>query len=156
MDEGVRPDTSADSLARLRPAFRSTGTITAGNASPLSDGAAAVLMGDEQAARTIGTAPVARIAGRGMHALEPQDFGLAPIRAAAVQSIACIDAWGVDPEIVNTKGGAIAIGHPLGASGARLIGTLCGRLQESGERWGVAAICIGVGQGLAMVLENQA
>jgi acetyl-CoA acetyltransferase family protein len=178
-DEGVRPDAALDSLARLRPAFRPTGTITAGNASPLSDGAAAVLIGDEQAARTIGTTPIARIAGRGMHSLDPQDFGLAPIRAAeialaragigwsdvgaielneafAVQSLACIDAWGVDPEIVNSKGGAIAIGHPLGASGARLIGTLCARLEESGERWGVAAICIGVGQGLAIVLENQA
>ncbi|MCW2856941.1 MAG: thiolase family protein [Marmoricola sp.] len=178
-DEGVRPDAGVESLARLRPAFRPTGTITAGNASPLNDGAAALLLGDEQAARAICTSPLARIAGRGMHALDPQDFGLAPIRAAgialaragigwsdvgaielneafAVQSLACVDAWGVDPEIVNSKGGAIAIGHPLGASGARLIGTLCARLQESGERWGVAAICIGVGQGLAIVLENQA
>ena len=179
IDEGIRGRTDLASLAGLRPAFRSEGTITAGNASPLSDGAAAVLLGDEQAATTIGADPMARIAGRGAFALDPQDFGLAPIQAAeialgragigwgdigaielneafAVQSIACIDAWGVDPEIVNSKGGAIAIGHPLGASGARLLGTLCGRLRESGERWGVAAICIGVGQGLAIVLENQA
>ena len=74
--------------------------------------------------------------------------------AFAVQSLACLDAWGIDPSIVNAQGGAIAIGHPLGASGARLIGTLAKRLAESGERWGVAAICIGVGQGLAVVLEN--
>jgi acetyl-CoA acyltransferase len=177
-DEGVRPDTDAQALAALRPAFRPTGTITAGNASPLSDGAAALLIGNERAADRIGRDPVARIAGRGTHALDPQDFGLAPIHAAeialaragiswadvgaielneafAVQSIACVDAWGVDPEIVNSRGGAIAIGHPLGASGARLLGTLCARLQESGEHWGVAAICIGVGQGLAIVLENQ-
>jgi acetyl-CoA acyltransferase len=177
-DEGVRPDTDARALAGLRPAFRPAGTITAGNASPLSDGAAALLIGNEQAAHRIGMSPLARIAGRGTHALDPQDFGLAPIQAAeialaragiswadvgaielneafAVQSIACVDAWGVDPAIVNSRGGAIAIGHPLGASGARLVGTLCARLQESGERWGVAAICIGVGQGLAIVLENQ-
>jgi acetyl-CoA acyltransferase len=178
IDEGIRSDAALTSLSDLRPAFRSDGTITAGNASPLSDGAAALLIGDEQAARRIGVDPLARIAGRGAHALDPQDFGLAPIHAAeialaragiswadvgaielneafAVQSLACVDAWGVDPEIVNSKGGAIAIGHPLGASGARLLGTLCARLRESGERWGVAAICIGVGQGLAVVLENQ-
>jgi acetyl-CoA acyltransferase len=122
---------------------------------------------------------MARIAGRGSAALEPQRFGIAPVEAAeraleragigwgqvaavelneafAVQSLACIDAWGIDPEIVNAKGGAIAIGHPLGASGGRILGTLAHRLRESGERWGVAAICIGVGQGLAVVLENQA
>ncbi len=74
--------------------------------------------------------------------------------AFAVQSLACVDLWGIDPEIVNTKGGAIAIGHPLGASGGRILGTLAGRLRESGDRWGVAAICIGVGQALAVVLEN--
>ena len=113
-----------------------------------------------------------------MHALDPQDFGFAPVEAAnqalsragiswadvgavelneafAVQSLACVDAWKVDPEIVNAKGGAIAIGHPLGASGARIVGTLARRLVESGEQWGVAAICIGVGQALAVVLENE-
>jgi acetyl-CoA acyltransferase len=177
-DEGVRPGTDLEALARLRPAFRPTGSITAGNASPLSDGAGALLIGNEHAAGRIGRDPLARIAGRGAHALDPQDFGLAPIQAAeialkragiswaevgavelneafAVQSIACVDAWDIDPAIVNSKGGAIAIGHPLGASGARLLGTLCARLQESRQRWGVAALCIGVGQGLAIVLENQ-
>ena len=176
-DESIRPDSTVQSLARLKPSFRPDGTITAGNASPLSDGAAAALIGSEAAAAQIGLEPLARIAGRGAHALEPQDFGIAPIEAAhramaragitwsdvsavelneafAVQSIACIDAWDVDPAIVNDKGGAIAIGHPLGASGARILGTLAHRLHRDGGRYGVAAICIGVGQALAIVLEN--
>jgi acetyl-CoA acyltransferase len=134
---------------------------------------------DRSAAELIGAEPVARVAGRGSNALAPQDFGYAPVEAAnralaaagigwadvgavelneafAVQSLACLDAWKVDPDIVNTRGGAIAIGHPLGASGGRILGTLTGVLRERGERWGVAAICIGVGQGLAMVVENVA
>ena len=174
-DEGIRPDASVETLAELKPAFRSDGTITAGNASPLNDGAAALLVAAENV--DLGLAPVARIAGRGSAALEPQRFGIAPVEAAdralaaagigwsdvgavelneafAVQSLACLDAWKVDPDIVNTRGGAIAIGHPLGASGARVIGTLAKVLSERRERWGVAAICIGVGQGLAVVLEN--
>ena len=176
-DESIRPGTTTETLANLRPAFRPEGTITAGNASPLNDGAAALLIGSEASASSIGIDPIARIAGRGVHALDPQDFGFAPVEAAntalaragiswsdigaielneafAVQSLACVDAWKVDPEIVNAKGGAIAIGHPLGASGARILGTLGKRLQDSGERWGLAAICIGVGQALAVVLEN--
>ncbi len=176
-DESVRDGTTAQKLAGLKPAFRPDGSITAGNASPLNDGSAALLIGSEAAADRIGSTPLARIAGRGVHALDPQDFGLAPVEAAnralaragigwddvaavelneafAVQSLACVDAWKIDPEIVNGKGGAIAIGHPLGASGARVLGTLAARLAESGDRWGVAAICIGVGQGLAVVLEN--
>jgi acetyl-CoA acyltransferase len=122
---------------------------------------------------------VARIAGRGVAANDPRDFGIAPVQAAenalrraglgwsdigavelneafAVQSLACIEAWRIDPKLVNAKGGAISIGHPLGASGGRILGTLAKRLAESGERWGLAAICIGVGQGLAVVLENVA
>ncbi|GGM92594.1 acetyl-CoA acyltransferase [Thermopolyspora flexuosa] len=176
-DEGIRPDSAPEKLARLKPAFRPDGTITAGNASPLSDGASAVLLGSEAAADVIGAAPLARIAGRAAFALDPQDFGYAPVEAAnralaragigwdrvgavelneafAVQSLVCIDAWKVDPEIVNTRGGAIAIGHPLGASGGRIVGTLVKVLRERKARWGVAAICIGVGQGLAVVLEN--
>ena len=176
-DEGIRPGSSAEKLAALQPAFRGDGTITAGNASPLSDGASAVLLGSEAAAEAIGATPLARIAGRAAYALSPQDFGYAPVEAAnlalrragigweqvgavelneafAVQSLACLDAWKVDPDIVNTRGGAIAIGHPLGASGGRIVGTLAKVLRERGERWGVAAICIGVGQGLAVVLEN--
>ncbi len=178
-DESIRPGSTPEILARLKPSFRPDGTITAGNASPLNDGASAVLIGSERAAAVIGTEPVARIAGRGANALAPQDFGYAPVEAAnralraagigwsdvgavelneafAVQSLACLDAWKVDPEIVNTRGGAIAIGHPLGASGTRILGTLTGVLRERRERWGVAAICIGVGQGLAVVVENPA
>lgn len=180
-DEGIRPSTNVDVLAGLKPVFRKDGTITAGNASPLNDGASAVLLGSEKAAETIGLDPIARIAGRGAMALEPQYFGYAPVEAAnralaragvtwdqvgavelneafAVQSVVCVDAWlklGLrDPEIVNQKGGAIAIGHPLGASGGRILGTLAKVLKEKRERYGVAAICIGVGQGLAVVLEN--
>ena len=176
-DESIRSDSTPESLKRLKPSFRPDGTITAGNASPLNDGAAALVIANEDAAARLGLEPFARIAGRGSYALEPHRFGLAPVEAAeralrragigwddvgavelneafAVQSLACIDAWRIDPAIVNTKGGAIAIGHPLGASGARILGTLALRLRQSGARWGVAAICIGVGQGLAVVLEN--
>jgi acetyl-CoA acyltransferase len=181
-DEGIRPDASPESLSALRPSFRTDGTITAGNASPLSDGASAVLLGSAAAAGRIGSDPIARIAGRGTHAVEPHRFGYAPVEAAtkalsragigwsdvgvvelneafAVQSLVCIDAWlgqGLtDPEIVNTRGGAIALGHPLGASGGRVLGTLAAAMRADGHRWGVAAICIGVGQGLAVVLENE-
>jgi acetyl-CoA acyltransferase len=179
-DEGIRAGSTPEVLAGLKPVFRTPeqgGTITAGNASPLNDGASAVLLGSERAAAAIGTDPVARIAGRGVMALEPQDFGYAPVEAAnralaragigwdqvgaveineafAVQSLACLDAWKVDPALVNQKGGAIAIGHPLGASGGRILGTLAKVLRETRQRYGVAAICIGVGQGLAVVLEN--
>ncbi|MGC5561955.1 thiolase family protein [Streptomyces sp. FR-108] len=178
-DEGIRPGSTAQKLAGLKPSFRPDGCITAGNASPLSDGASAVLIGSEAAASRIGSAPLARIAGRGVSALEPQMFGFAPVEAAeralkrariswadvsavelneafAVQSLACVDAWKIDPAIVNTQGGAIALGHPLGASGGRILGTLAARLRASGQRWGVAAICIGVGQALAVVLESAA
>ncbi|WP_139980453.1 thiolase family protein [Nocardioides litoris] len=178
-DEGIRPGSSVEKLAGLTPSFRPDGTITAANASPLNDGASAVLIGSADA--PVGLDPLARFAGRGAHALDPQDFGFAPVEAAekalaragigwadvgavelneafAVQSLACLDAWterGLrDPELLNAWGGAIAIGHPLGASGTRILGTLAHRLRDSGERWGLAAICIGVGQGLAVVLEN--
>jgi acetyl-CoA acetyltransferase family protein len=182
-DEGIRPGSSAEKLAGLKTVFRAEadgpdgGTITAGNASPLSDGASAAWLGSEAAAGLLGLDPLARIAGRGAHANDPQYFGYAPVEAAnkalakagigwdqvgavelneafAAQSLACINGWGIDPAIVNRHGGAISMGHPLGASGGRLLGTLARSLQASGERWGVAAICIGVGQGLAVVLEN--
>ncbi|NMI54335.1 thiolase family protein [Streptomyces sp. RLB3-17] len=180
-DEGIRPDSNTEKLAQLKPSFRPDGTITAGNASPLSDGGSAVILGTEGAAATIGRDPIGRIAGRGAMALDPREFGYAPVEAAgralaragitwdqvgavelneafAVQSLACVDAWlkeGLrEPGIVNQRGGAIAIGHPLGASGGRILGTLAAVLRERRERYGVAAICIGVGQGLAVVLEN--
>lgn len=176
-DEGIRPGSTVEKLSALVPSFRPDGTVTAGNASPLSDGASAVLLGSAAAAQTLDRTPLARVAGRGASALEPHRFGYAPVEAAnralgragigweqvgavelneafAAQSLVCLDAWPIDPAIVNLAGGAIAIGHPLGASGGRVLGTLAKVLREGGHRWGVAAICIGVGQGLAIVLEN--
>ena len=178
-DESIRPETTVEKLAGLKPSFRSpdAGTVTAGNASPLNDGASAALLGSAKADALTGLTPIARVAGRGAAANDPQFFGFAPVEAAnlalaragitwadvdavelneafAAQALACVDAWGIDPEIVNRHGGAIAIGHPLGASGVRILGTLARSLQVSRGRWGVAAICIGVGQGLAVVLEN--
>jgi acetyl-CoA acyltransferase len=180
-DESVRASSTVEKLGGLKTVFRPAdrgGTVTAGNASPLNDGASAALLGSERAAELTGLQPLARIAGRAAAANEPQFFGFAPVEAAnlalrragitwedvaavelneafAAQSLACVDAWGIDPAIVNRHGGAIAIGHPLGASGTRILGTLAKSLRASGARWGVAAICIGVGQGLAVVLENQ-
>jgi len=176
-DEGIRADASLEGLERLRPAFGEAGTVTAGNSSQLSDGAAALLIGDEGAASRIGRQPLARIAGRGASAVEPQVFGIGPVEAAnvaleragikwadlsvvelneafAAQALACLSDWpDLDPEIVNPNGGAIAIGHPLGCSGARILGSLAHELGRRGGGFGLAAICIGVGQGLAVVLE---
>ncbi|MBB1158843.1 MULTISPECIES: thiolase family protein [Amycolatopsis] len=179
-DEGIRPDSSPEKLAKLKTVFRKeNGTVTAGNASPLNDGASALLLGDAAAAERLGRTPLARIAGRGAAGVDPDVFGIGPVRAAeialgragigwddlaavelneafAAQSLACLKEWSkLDPEIVNVNGGAIAIGHPLGASGGRIIGTLAHQLRRTGGRWGLAAICIGVGQGLAVVLENR-
>jgi acetyl-CoA acetyltransferase family protein len=176
-DEGIRPDGSLESLAKLKPAFRKDGTVTAGNASPLNDGAGAAFIGDEAAGAVLGREPLARIAGRGVSAVDPDVFGIGPVEAAnraleragigwedvavvelneafAAQSLACLADWDeLDPERVNVDGGAIAIGHPLGASGVRILGTLAHELRRRGGGYGVAAICIGVGQGLAVVLE---
>jgi acetyl-CoA acetyltransferase family protein len=176
-DESVRPDTSLAALSRLKPAFRADGTVTAGNSSPLNDGAAALLIGSAEAASSIGARPLARIAGRGAAGVDPDVFGIAPVAAAslalrragigwsdlsvvelneafAAQSLACLAEWpDLDPDIVNPRGGAIAMGHPLGASGARILGSLAHELHRRGGGWGLAAICIGVGQGLAVVLE---
>ncbi|MFD9893106.1 thiolase family protein [Amycolatopsis sp. NPDC059027] len=178
-DEGIRADSSTEKLAKLKTVFRPQGTVTAGNASPLNDGASALLLGDEAAATRLGTAPLARIAGRGAAGVDPDVFGIGPVRAAeialeragigwadlaavelneafAAQSLACLRDWPkLDPEIVNIHGGAIAIGHPLGASGGRILGTLAHELHRRGGGWGLAAICIGVGQGLAVVIEGQ-
>ncbi|MFF0972134.1 UNVERIFIED_CONTAM: thiolase family protein, partial [Kocuria sp. CPCC 205295] len=177
-DETVRADSTPETLGGLRTVFRKdNGTVTAGNASPMNDGASAAWLGSEKAADLLGRTPLARIAGRGAAANEPQFFGEAPVEAAnlalkragigwgdvsavelneafAAQSLACIRQWGIEESIVNAWGGAIAIGHPLGASGTRVLGTLARRLQAEGGRWGVASLCIGVGQGLAVVLEN--
>jgi acetyl-CoA acetyltransferase family protein len=176
-DENMRPDTSTEKLAKLRPAFAEDGTVTAGNSSPLNDGASGVLVGDERAAEKLGREPLARIAARAAAGVDPDIFGIAPVEAAdravkragitwddvdvvelneafASQSLACIGGWpDLDPEKVNPNGGAIALGHPLGASGARILGTLAHELRRRGGGWGVATLCIGVGQGLAVVLE---
>ncbi|HJQ00955.1 MAG TPA: thiolase family protein [Jatrophihabitans sp.] len=176
-DEGIRSDTSLAALGSLKPAFRPDGTVTAGNASPLNDGAAALLIGDRAGAERAGRQPLARIVSRGVAAIEPQFFGIGPVAAAeqalaragvdwsqlelvelneafAAQSLACLADWpGLDPAKVNPDGGAIAIGHPLGCSGARILGHLAHALHARGGGYGLAAICIGVGQGLAVVLE---
>jgi acetyl-CoA acetyltransferase family protein len=172
-DESLRPDSTPEKLATLKPAFVSDGSVTAGNASPLNDGAGALLIADA----SLPGEPLARIVSRASHAVDPDIFGIAPVEAAntalrragitwsdivavelneafAGQSLACVRAWPeLDPEIVNPNGGAIAIGHPLGASGARILAGLAYELRRRGGGYGVAAICIGVGQGLAVVLE---
>jgi acetyl-CoA acyltransferase len=177
-DESIRPDTSLEKLAALPPVFRPDGTVTAGNSSPLNDGAAALLLADDAGLSRMGARPLARVVSRASSAVEPQLFGIGPVEAAhtalaragigwgdlrvvelneafAAQSLACLAEWSeLDPEIVNPNGGAIAIGHPLGCSGARILGSLAWQLHRSGGGWGLAAICIGVGQGLAVVLEG--
>jgi acetyl-CoA acetyltransferase family protein len=176
-DEGIRPDTSLEKLAKLKAAFVKDGTVTAGNSSPLNDGAAMLLMGDEKAGQRIGRAPLARVVATGVHGVDPDVFGIGPVQAAnealawaglrwddlaavelneafASQSLACLRGWpDLDPKKVNVRGGAIAIGHPLGASGARILGRLALELRSRGGGYGLAAICIGVGQGLAAILE---
>jgi acetyl-CoA acetyltransferase family protein len=174
-DENIRADASKEGLAGLKPAFRKEGSVTAGNSSPLSDGAAALLISAENA--ELGQ-PIARIVSRAAAANDPNIFGIAPVEAAnralaragltwadmdfveineafASQALACLRLWpDLDPEKVNVDGGAISVGHPLGASGARIIGQLARKLEATGKRYGLAAICIGVGQGLAVVLER--
>lgn len=174
-DEGIRADSTLETLAALKPAFRENGSVTAGNSSPLNDGAGALIIGAENA---LNTEPLARIVSRGVHAVDPNIFGIAPVEAAnkalaragktwadvdvvelneafASQSLACLKLWpDLDPAKVNIHGGAIAIGHPLGASGARIIGHVAHELKRRGGGLGVAVICIGVGQGLAVVLER--
>lgn len=178
-DECVRPDASVAAMAKLKPSFRtSDGTVTAGNASPLNDGAAALLLVDEDGLRATGREPLARISATGVNALDPDYFGLAPVEAVnralakagkgfgdlsvlelneafAAQVLGCVAEWpDFDPAILNPRGGAIALGHPLGASGARLAGTVAHQLARKGGGVGVATLCIGVGQGLALVLER--
>jgi acetyl-CoA acetyltransferase family protein len=177
-DETIRDDTSAAALGRLKPVFRKDGTVTAGNASPLNDGAAALLIADEEGLRVTGREPLARISASAVTGIEPQYFGLGPVEAAqralakagrdlaglrtfelneafAAQVLGCLAQWpGVDPAVVNPRGGAIAIGHPLGASGARIAGAVAHQLAAAGSGTGLAALCIGVGQGLALVLER--
>ncbi|MCX4411357.1 MULTISPECIES: thiolase family protein [unclassified Streptomyces] len=178
-DESVRPDASLAAMARLKPSFRTeNGTVTAGNASPLNDGAAALLLTDEEGLKATGREPLARVSATGVCAIDPQYFGLAPVEAVnralakagkslddlsvlelneafAAQVLGCVAEWPeFDPAILNPQGGAIALGHPLGASGARLAGTVAHQLARKGSGVGIATLCIGVGQGLALVLER--
>lgn len=174
-DEGIRADTTLEKLAGLKPLFAADGTVTAGNSSSINDGASAVLLGREGA---MDAEPLARITGRGVFGNDPDVFGVAPVEAAnralaragrtwadvdfvelneafASQSLACLKLWtDLDPAKLNVYGGAIAIGHPLGASGGRIIGRAAHELKRRGGGVAVAAICIGVGQGLAVVLER--
>ncbi len=174
-DEGIRDDTTLEKLGGLRALFAADGTVTAGNSSPINDGASAVLLGREGA---LDAEPLARIAGRGVFGNDPDVFGIAPVEAAnralaragrtwadvdlvelneafASQSLACLAGWpDVDPEILNAHGGAIAIGHPLGASGGRVIARAAHELARRGSGVAVVALCIGVGQGIALVLER--
>ena len=177
-DESIRPDSTLDKLAKMRPSFRLDGTVTAGNSSPLNDGAAALLLMDEATASREGVRPLARIVSRAASGVDPHLFGIGPVEAAnkalaragiswgdlasvelneafAAQALACIKSWPkLNPELVNPAGGAVAIGHPLGASGARLLTTLAWRLHRAGGGYGLATMCIGVGQGIAVVLEG--
>ncbi|MER8085104.1 thiolase family protein [Streptomyces sp. NPDC087532] len=177
-DETIRDNTSPQSLSGLKPVFRPDGTVTAGNASPLNDGAAALLLVDEEGLKATGREPLALVRASAVTAVEPQYFGLGPVEAVrkalarsgrgfgdlttfelneafAAQSLGCLAEWpGLDPAVVNPRGGAIAIGHPLGASGARIAGAVAHQLAAAGSGTGLAALCIGVGQGLALVLER--
>ncbi|MBT2400506.1 thiolase family protein [Streptomyces sp. ISL-100] len=177
-DECIREGSTMAALAKLKPVFRESGSVTAGNASPLNDGAAALLIVDEEGLRATGREPLARIRTSAVTGIEPQLFGLGPVEAVqralakagksfadlttfelneafAAQSLGCLAEWpDLDPAVVNPRGGAIAIGHPLGASGARLAGSVAHQLAAAGSGTGLAALCIGVGQGLALVLER--
>jgi 3-oxoadipyl-CoA thiolase len=176
-DEHPRPDTSAAALAKLKPAFAADGTVTAGNASGINDGAAALLVVESERARALGLKPYARIVATVVAGVDPSVMGAGPIpaikkllertgltvadidrvelnEAFASQAVACITELGLDPAKTNVHGGAIALGHPLGASGARMATTLVRELRRSGGRYGIAAMCIGVGQGIAMLVER--
>jgi len=176
-DEGPRRDTSLDALARLRPVVKDGEVVTAGNSSSLNDGASALVVASAAAVERYGLRPRARIVAHASAALAPEIMGLGPVPATekalakaglsasdlgavelneafASQSLACVRRLGLDPEIVNADGGAIALGHPLGSSGSRLVVTLLGRLEREGARYGLATMCVGVGQGTAMIVER--
>jgi acetyl-CoA acyltransferase len=177
-DECIRPDASMETLGKLKPVFRQGGTVTAGNASPMNDGAAAMLVMSSRGVEMSHSTPMARIVSRATSGVEPHLYGIGPVEAArtalrragigwgdlaavelneafAAQSLACLREWPeLDPSIVNQQGGAIAIGHPLGCSGVRIVTTLAHLLRRTGGRYGLATMCIGVGQGIAIVIEN--
>ncbi|HEY5110714.1 MAG TPA: thiolase family protein [Acidimicrobiales bacterium] len=176
-DESVRADSSVENLAKLKPAFQSEGSVTAGNSSPMNDGASALLLMSEVGLAEHDCSPMARIASRAVSGVEPQRYGIGPVVAAqialkragigwsdlsvvelneafAAQALACLRSWrDLDPTIVNPHGGAIALGHPVGASGARILTSLAHELRRVGGGWGLATMCIGVGQGIAVVID---
>ncbi len=176
-DESIRPDSSIEALAKLKPVFKKDGSVTAGNSSPLNDGAAAVLLASGRWAKAHGVKPLARVVASATAGVHPNVMGIGPIPAVrkalaraglradqidlvelneafAAQSLACIRELGLDPAKVNVNGGAIALGHPIGCSGARIVVTLAHEMKRRGARYGIATLCIGVGQGLAVVLES--
>jgi acetyl-CoA acetyltransferase family protein len=176
-DEGPRADTSLEVLARLRPAFAEGGSVTAGNSSPLNDGATAIVMMSSDQARKRGLQPLARFVGAAAAGVHPDYMGIGPVpsslkaleraglqpsdmqvvelnEAFASQSLACMRLLGLDEERVNVNGGAIALGHPLGSSGARLVSTLVREMQHRDAKYGLATMCIGVGQGIASIWET--
>ena len=176
-DEHPRPDVTMDQLAKLKPAFKKDGTVTAGNASGVNDGAAAVLLMDAQTAKDLGYKPIVRVIASAIAGVHPSYMGLGPIPATrkalqraglkaeqldvielneafAAQSIPCIRELGLDPAKVNVNGGAIAIGHPLGSTGARIFATLVHEMKRSNARYGLVSMCIGVGQGIATIVER--
>jgi acetyl-CoA C-acetyltransferase len=176
-DEHPRPDTSAEKLASLKPAFREGGTVTAGNASGINDGAAALVIASEERARDLGVEPLGAFVGSAVAGVDPRVMGIGPVPAVrkllersgigvgqidlvelneafASQSLVVIHELGLDPERVNVNGGAIALGHPLGMSGARLVVTLLHELRRREGRYGLATLCVGVGQGQAALFER--
>jgi acetyl-CoA C-acetyltransferase/3-oxo-5,6-didehydrosuberyl-CoA/3-oxoadipyl-CoA thiolase len=176
-DEGPREDSSMESLAKLRPAFQKEGSVTAGNASPLNDGAAALVLMSREQAEKRGLRPLARLVAAASAGVHPDYMGIGPVPATlkaldqagltvdqievaeineafAAQAVACVRLLGLDPEKVNVNGGAIALGHPLGCSGARLVSTLVREMDRRAARYGLATMCIGVGQGIATLWES--
>ncbi len=176
-DEHPRADSTAEALAALRPAFAAGGSVTAGNSSGINDGASALLLAEADRARALGLRPMARVIATAVAGVHPDVMGIGPVPAVrkaleragltaadldlvelneafASQSVACMDELGLDPARVNPNGGAIALGHPLGASGARLVTMLVHELERTGGRYGLAAMCIGVGQGIATIVER--
>jgi 3-oxoadipyl-CoA thiolase len=176
-DEHPRPDTTIEALGKLKPAFKKDGTVTAGNSSGINDGASALLLCEAGAAKALGLKPLARIVASGVAGVHPDVMGLGPIPASrkaleraglrmsdidvveineafAAQSIACLRDLEIDPEKANVNGGAIALGHPLGASGARIATTLLHEMHRRGARYGLATMCIGVGQGITTIFER--
>ncbi|MDX3528732.1 thiolase family protein [Streptomyces sp. ID05-39B] len=176
-DECIREDTSLDRLAALKPVFRQGGTVTAGNASPMNDGAAGLLLVSEEALNDLGLESLGRYVAGASAGVHPDVMGIGPVPATrkaltragwsvddlqeaefneafAAQALACVDQLGIDPELVNPSGGAIALGHPLGCSGARILTTLLHRMRRTGAERGLATMCVGVGQGSAVLVER--